>query len=146
MSLSLQGLPKIKRNSRIRVGRGIGSGKGKTSGRGVKGQKARTGHHSVKGFEGGQTPIYMRLPKRGFNNVLAQEVEVVTIKNILHFIDSKKLDSATEITKDHLEKVGLIRSKESKVKLIMSKGNPVDLKSKVKVLVDSYSEKAKSFS
>jgi large subunit ribosomal protein L15 len=144
MSLSLQGLPKIKRNSRIRVGRGIGSGKGKTSGRGVKGQKARTGHHSVKGFEGGQTPIYMRLPKRGFTNVLAQEIEVVTIKNIFSFIDSKKLDSDIEITKDHLEKAGLIKSKDSKVKLIMSKGNLSDLK--IRVLVDSYSEKAKSFS
>jgi len=73
MSLSLTTLPKIKRNSRIRVGRGIGSGKGKTSGRGVKGQKARTGHHSVKGFEGGQTPIYMRLPKKGFTNVLRKK-------------------------------------------------------------------------
>lgn len=144
MSLSLQGLPKIKRNSRIRVGRGIGSGKGKTSGRGVKGQKARTGHHSVKGFEGGQTPIYMRLPKRGFTNVLAQEIEVVTIKNIFSFIGSKKLDSDIEITKDHLEKAGLIKSKDSKVKLIMSKGNLSDLK--IRVLVDSYSEKAKSFS
>jgi large subunit ribosomal protein L15 len=144
MSLSLQGLPKIKRNSRIRVGRGIGSGKGKTSGRGVKGQKARTGHHSVKGFEGGQTPIYMRLPKRGFTNVLAQEIEIVTIKNIFSFIGSKKLDSDIEITKDHLEKAGLIKSKESKVKLIMSKGNLSDLK--IRVLVDSYSEKAKSFS
>ena len=66
MSLSLQELPKIKRNSRKRVGRGIGSSKGKTSGRGVKGQKARTGHSTVRGFEGGQTPIHMRLPKKGF--------------------------------------------------------------------------------
>jgi len=64
MSLSLKALPKIKRNSRIRVGRGIGSGKGKTSGRGVKGQKARTGHHSVKGFEGGQTPVHMFYAKK----------------------------------------------------------------------------------
>ena len=66
MSLFSYWVTKNKKNSRIRVGRGIGSGKGKTSGRGVKGQKARTGHHSVKGFEGGQTPIYIRLPKRGF--------------------------------------------------------------------------------
>ncbi len=146
MSLSLQGLPKIKRNSRIRVGRGIGSGKGKTSGRGVKGQKARTGHHSVKGFEGGQTPIYMRLPKRGFNNILAQEIEVINIKNILNFVESKKLDSATKITKEHLEKVGLIKSKNSKVKLIMGKEDHSSSSSNLKILVDSYSEKAKSFS
>ncbi len=142
MSLSLQALPKIKRNSRIRVGRGIGSGKGKTSGRGVKGQKARTGHHSVKGFEGGQTPIYMRLPKKGFKNVLAQEIEVVTLRNILTFVESKKLDSSVVITKEHLEKVGLIKNKNSKVKLIMSK---VEIEPNIKVSVDSYSEKAKSF-
>jgi len=144
MSLSLQGLPKIKRNSRIRVGRGIGSGKGKTSGRGVKGQKARTGHHSVRGFEGGQTPVYMRLPKRGFVNVLRKEIEVINIRDVLNFVESKKLDSSSAITKEHLEAVGLIRSKSSKVKLIMSRD--ISLASKIKVSVDAYSEKAKSFS
>ena len=144
MSLSLQGLPKIKRNSRIRVGRGIGSGKGKTSGRGVKGQKARTGHHSVRGFEGGQTPVYMRLPKRGFVNVLRKEIEVINIRDVLNFVESKKLDSSSAITKEHLEAVGLIRSKNSKVKLIMSRDS--SLAAKIKVSVDTYSEKAKSFS
>ena len=142
MSLSLKALPKIKRNSRIRVGRGIGSGKGKTSGRGVKGQKARTGHHSVKGFEGGQTPIYMRLPKKGFNNTLRKYVEVVNIFNILSFIEKKKLDISSVITKENLEKVGLIKCKDSVVKLIMSKKN---ISAKVKVAVDMYSEKAKAF-
>lgn len=144
MSLSLQALPKIKRNSRIRVGRGIGSGKGKTSGRGVKGQKARTGHHSVRGFEGGQTPVYMRLPKRGFVNVLRKEIEVINIRDVLNFVESKKLDSSSAITKEHLEAVGLIRSKNSKVKLIMSRDS--SLAAKIKVSVDTYSEKAKSFS
>jgi large subunit ribosomal protein L15 len=143
MSLSLQGLPKIKRNSRIRVGRGIGSGKGKTSGRGVKGQKARTGHHSVKGFEGGQTPIYMRLPKRGFVNTLRKKIEVVNIRDILNLVESKKLDSSATITKANLEEAGLIKSQKSTVKLIMSK-TPVS--SVVKVTVDAYSEKAKAFS
>ena len=143
MSLSLQGLPKIKRNSRIRVGRGIGSGKGKTSGRGVKGQKARTGHHSVKGFEGGQTPIYMRLPKRGFVNTLRKKIEVVNIRDILNLVESKKLDSSATITKTNLEEAGLIKSQKSTVKLIMSK-TPVS--SVVKVAVDAYSEKAKAFS
>lgn len=143
MSLSLQGLPKIKRNSRIRVGRGIGSGKGKTSGRGVKGQKARTGHHSVKGFEGGQTPIYMRLPKRGFINVLRKKIEVVNIRDILNLVESKKLDSSATITKANLEEAGLIKSQKSTVKLIMSK-TPVS--SAVKIAVDAYSEKAKAFS
>lgn len=144
MSLSLQGLPKIKRNSRIRVGRGIGSGKGKTSGRGVKGQKARTGHHSVKGFEGGQTPVHMRLPKRGFNNVLRQEVQAVNIRDILKFVESKKLDASTTITKDNLEQVGLIKCKNSKVKLIMSKDKSISVQ--LKIAVDAYSEKAKAFS
>jgi len=143
MSLSLTGLPKIKRNSRIRVGRGIGSGKGKTSGRGVKGQKARTGHHSVKGFEGGQTPIYMRLPKKGFTNVLRQEVEAVTINDILKMVEGKKLDASATITKENLESAGLIKCKTSKVKLIMGKK---EVSAKIKVSVDAYSEKAKAFS
>ena len=143
MSLSLTSLPKIKRNSRIRVGRGIGSGKGKTSGRGVKGQKARTGHHSVKGFEGGQTPIYMRLPKKGFVNVLRKEIQVVNIRDISNLIESKKLDASAAITKEALEKVGLIKSQKAKVKLIMSKK---EVSAKFKVAVDAYSEKAKAFS
>lgn len=143
MSLSLQGLPKIKRNSRIRVGRGIGSGKGKTSGRGVKGQKARTGHHSVKGFEGGQTPVHMRLPKRGFVNVLRKKIETVNIRDILNLIKNKKLDASATITKENLEQAGLIKCKNSKVKLIMGKS---EVLMKLKVVVDAYSEKAKAFS
>lgn len=142
MSLSLTGLPKIKRNSKIRVGRGIGSGKGKTSGRGVKGQKARTGHHSVKGFEGGQTPIYMRLPKRGFVNVLRKEIEVVNISDIISHV-AKKDSNVSSVDKAKLEEFGLIRSKESKVKLIM--GKDASVKASFKVHVDSYSAKAKAF-
>ena len=144
MTLSLTKLPKIKRNSRIRVGRGIGSGKGKTSGRGVKGQKARTGHHSVKGFEGGQTPVYMRLPKKGFTNVLRKEYEVVNLDKILSFVESKKLDSSSAINKEILESVGLIGDKNSKVKLIMGKLKSVS--TKIKVSVDAYSKEAKAFS
>jgi large subunit ribosomal protein L15 len=144
MSISLTDLPKIKRNERIRVGRGIGSGKGKTSGRGVKGQKARTGHHSVKGFEGGQTPIHMRLPKRGFKNVLRKEYETVNIRDVLKFVESKKLDAASTITKTHLFEAGLLRKKSSKVKLIMGKDNTVA--ATLKIAVDSYSAKAKAFS
>lgn len=143
MSLSLTSLPKIKRNSRIRVGRGIGSGKGKTSGRGVKGQKARTGHHSMKGFEGGQTPIYMRLPKKGFTNVLRKEIETINVTSIARLIESKKIDATKSITKEVLENAGLIKNQKSKVKLIMGKTTS-DLK--IKVAVDLYSEKAKVFS
>ena len=143
MSLSLQSLPKIKRNSKIRVGRGIGSSKGKTSGRGVKGQKARAGHHSVKGFEGGQTPVHMRLPKRGFVNNLRKEIEVINIRDLVNLIESKKLNLQSEITKEHLENLGLIRNKKSVVKLIMGKSK-IDLQ--FKVLVDKYSKNAKKFS
>jgi large subunit ribosomal protein L15 len=143
MSLSLQSLPKIKRNSKIRVGRGIGSSKGKTSGRGVKGQKARTGHHSVKGFEGGQTPVHMRLPKRGFVNNLRKEIETVNIRDLVNLIENKKIKSDSEINKEQLENLGLIRNKKSIVKLIMGKSK-VDLS--FKVLVDKYSKNAKKFS
>ncbi len=143
MSLSLENLPKIKRNSKIRVGRGIGSSKGKTSGRGVKGQKARTGHHSVKGFEGGQTPIHMRLPKRGFVNNLKKEIEVVNIRDVINFIESKKLEITAEINKEKLESIGLIKNKKSIVKLIMGK---TKIDSNFKVLVDKYSKNAKRFS
>lgn len=143
MSISLTNLAKIKRNSRIRVGRGIGSGKGKTSGRGVKGQKARTGHHSVKGFEGGQTPVHMRLPKRGFVNVLRKEYEAVNINDIINLVNKNKIDTSLAINKETLEKYGLIRDKNSKVKLLMGKDNSV--KASFKVVVDSYSTKAKMF-
>lgn len=140
MSISLNKLAKIKRNDRIRVGRGIGSGKGKTSGRGVKGQKARTGS-AIKGFEGGQTPIYMRLPKRGFVNVLRAEYETVTIQDVIKAAAKNKVEGT--VTKENLEAFGLIRSKDSKVKLIMGKDNSV--KAAVKVAVDTYSERAKAF-
>ena len=142
MSITLTELPKIKTQDRKRVGRGIGSGKGKTSGRGVKGQKSRTGHHSVKGFEGGQTPIFMRLPKKGFNNIARKEYQVVTIKNVADFVERKKLDGSKDITKEQLASVGLIKDKDAKTKLIMSKA---EIKAKLKVKVDAYSEKAKAF-
>lgn len=142
MSISLNSLAKIKRNDRIRVGRGIGSGKGKTSGRGVKGQKARTGHHSVKGFEGGQTPVHMRLPKRGFVNVLRKEYEAVTIADVI-FAVSKNEPNITVVTKEKLAEFGLVKNKDSKVKLIMGKDN--EPKVTFKIAVDSYSEKAKAF-
>lgn len=143
MSISLQGLPKIKRNSRIRVGRGIGSGKGKTSGRGVKGQKARTGHHSVKGFEGGQTPIYMRLPKKGFKNVLREEYETVNIRDIVNMVAKKKIADSGTVDKEKLAELNLIKDKNSKVKLIMGKENSVSLN--LKIAVDAYSKKAQAF-
>jgi large subunit ribosomal protein L15 len=142
MSLNLIELPKIKKQYRIKVGRGIGSGKGKTSGRGVKGQKARTGHHSVKGFEGGQTPVHMRLPKKGFVNYHRKEVESVSIYDIANLVNSKKINGNNEITKEILESFGLIKNKNSQVKLIMAREN---MEFKAKIKVDLYSKNAKIF-
>lgn len=142
MSLNLIELPKIKKQYRIIVGRGIGSSKGKTSGRGVKGQKARTGHHSVKGFEGGQTPVHMRLPKKGFVNFHRRKVEAVSIYDIANLVKSKKISENSEITKEVLENVGLINDKDSQVKLIMAR-DQIDFKAKI--IVDLYSKNAKIF-
>ena len=142
MSIVLNKLAKLKRNNGKRLGRGIGSGKGKTSGRGVKGQKARTGA-SIKGFEGGQTPIYMRLPKRGFVNFCKKEYETVNLRDILNLINKKIIDSSAVITKEKLEEVGLISKKESVVKLIMSKEKVSA--AEFKVAVDKYSKNAQIF-
>ncbi len=105
--------------NRMRVGRGIGSGKGKTSGRGVKGQKARTGV-SVKGFEGGQMPLHRRLPKRGFTNIFGRKLVEVTLGRLQSAIDSKKLDAKGAVDEDALIKAGIIRRKKDGVKLVNS--------------------------
>ena len=105
------------RKSRIRVGRGIGSGKGKTSGRGQKGQKARSGV-AIKGFEGGQMPLHMRLPKRGFNNPFAKDYAEVNIGMIQKFIDAGKLDAKATITEDALRAAGLVRDGKDGVRLL----------------------------
>ena len=87
----------VKTNfSKMRVGRGIGSGKGKTSGRGVKGQKSRSGV-AIKSFEGGQMPLYRRLPKRGFNPIRKMKVAKINLEQIQTFVDKKRIDSATQI-------------------------------------------------
>src|SRR4051812_31179584 len=93
------------RKGRMRVGRGIGSGKGKTAGRGQKGQKSRSGV-AVKGFEGGQMPLHMRLPKRGFNNIFAKDYAEVNLGMIQKFIDAGKLDAKTLIDHDVLRAAG----------------------------------------
>lgn len=104
------------RKSRIRKGRGIGSGKGKTCARGHKGQKSRSGV-AVKGFEGGQMPIYRRLPKRGFNNIGRVENQPVNIGQLQQAVDAKKLD-AKAIDAKALQAAGLIRDAEAPVKLL----------------------------
>jgi len=93
---------------RIRVGRGIGSGKGKTGGRGVKGQKARTGV-AIKGFEGGQMPLHRRLPKRGFNNIFARHYVEVSLGGIQKAIDAGRLDGKAAVDAAALKAAGLIR-------------------------------------
>ena len=143
MSLFLQKLPKIKQSSSTRVGRGIGSGKGKTSGRGVKGQKARTGHSSVKGFEGGQTPVHIRLPKRGFFSFSKKKYEIVNSDSIVDLFSNNKLILSSSLDKLDLEKLGLIKSKFSKVKLIMGKRST--LVDNLKVHVDYYSKNSKNY-
>ncbi|OYY64351.1 50S ribosomal protein L15 [Sphingomonas sp. 28-62-11] len=105
------------RKSRMRVGRGIGSGKGKTAGRGQKGQKSREGV-SIAGFEGGQMPLHMRLPKRGFNNIFAKDYAEVNLGAIQKMIDAGKL--ATDATVDHavLKAAGLARGGKDGVRLL----------------------------
>jgi large subunit ribosomal protein L15 len=105
------------RKGRMRVGRGIGSGKGKTSARGQKGQKSRSGV-AVKGFEGGQMPLHMRLPKRGFNNPFAKDYAEVNIGMVQKFIDAGKLDASATITEAALRAAGLVRDGKDGVRLL----------------------------
>ena len=102
---------------RIRVGRGIGSGKGKTGGRGVKGQKARSGV-SINGFEGGQMPIYRLLPKRGFNNIFASEYATVSLGRIQTAIDAGKLDANATVDAAALKAAGVIRRLKDGVRVL----------------------------
>ena len=105
------------RKSRVRVGRGIGSGKGKTGGRGQKGQKSRSGV-AVKGFEGGQMPLHMRLPKRGFNNIFAKDYAEVNIGIVQKAIEAKKLDAKGTIDHAALKAAGLARGGKDGVRLL----------------------------
>lgn len=122
--------------NRMRVGRGIGSGKGKTAGRGEKGQKSRSGV-SIKGFEGGQMPIYRRLPKRGFKNYFAKNFAVVNLDTIQKAVDAGKLN-ASEITVEGLMKSGIISKKLDGIRLL-ARGA---ITSAVTVSVNSASEAA----
>ena len=109
------------RKPRTRVGRGEGSGKGKTAGRGVKGQKSRSGV-SVLGFEGGQMPIYRRTPKRGFNNIFAKKFEIVNLGRLQKAIDNKKFDAKSVVSVETLSAAGLIRGNKNGVR-ILAKGD-----------------------
>jgi large subunit ribosomal protein L15 len=105
------------RKSRMRVGRGIGSGKGKTAGRGQKGQTSRSGV-SIFGFEGGQMPLHMRLPKRGFNNIFAKDFAEVNLGAIQKLVDAGKLDTSGTIDHDALKAAGVARGGKDGVRLL----------------------------
>ena len=108
----LNNLKKIK-HKKIRVGRGIGSGKGKTSGRGVKGQKSRSGV-VIKSFEGGQMPLYRRLPKRGFKTIRVKDTGALNLAQIQSFIELKKIKTSDKIDLAHLKKLKIIKKRYKK--------------------------------
>jgi large subunit ribosomal protein L15 len=127
------------RKKRMRVGRGIGSGKGKTSGRGGKGQTARSGVR-IKGFEGGQMPLHRRLPKRGFNNVFRVEYAEVNLDRIQQAIDAKQLDATAVINAESLVKAGVLKRALAGVRLL-GRGA---IKAKVNVEVHHASKSAQA--
>jgi large subunit ribosomal protein L15 len=127
------------RKSRMRVGRGIGSGKGKTAGRGQKGQTSRSGV-SINGFEGGQMPLHMRLPKRGFNNIFAKDYAEVNLGMIQKLVDAKKLDIKGVVDHVALQAAGVARGGKDGVRLL-AKGA---ITAKVKFLVAGVSASAKA--
>ena len=134
---SLNNTSKVK-NKKIRVGRGIGSGKGKTSGRGVKGQKSRSGV-AIKSFEGGQMPLYRRLPKRGFNPIKKAKIAILNLDKIQKLVVSKKLDLNSQINIETLKKAKIINRTSNKIKILGSG----DIKVKINLNIDFISKSAK---
>jgi len=127
------------RKSRIRVGRGIGSTKGKTGGRGVKGQTSRSGV-AIKGYEGGQMPIHMRLPKRGFKNLFRLDYNVINLDTLQAAVDGGKLDAKAKVDVETLVKAGILRRAKDGVRLL-ARG---ELKAKLALEVAGTSEAAKA--
>ena len=123
---------------KIRPGRGIGSGKGKTSGRGHKGQKSRSGV-AIKSFEGGQMPLYRRLPKRGFNPIRKLRIGTINLGNLQEFIDNKKIKNSDTINLDLLKKLKIINKNTDKIKILGSG----EIKEKISIHVDQISKSAK---
>ena len=123
--------------SKIRVGRGIGSGKGKTSGRGVKGQKSRSGV-AIKSFEGGQMPLYRRLPKRGFNPIKKENIAILNLDKIQSYIDKKNIKSNEIINSNLLKKLKLINKNSNKLKILGSG----EIKDKINIEADLASKSA----
>ena len=122
---------------KIRVGRGIGSGKGKTSGRGHKGQKSRSGV-AIKSFEGGQMPLYRRLPKRGFNSISKTSVAILNLNKIQSYIDKKTIKITDTLNTDTLKKLKLINKNSSKLKIL----GTGDIKDKINIEADLASKSA----
>ena len=123
--------------SKIRVGRGIGSGKGKTSGRGVKGQKSRSGV-AIKSFEGGQMPLYRRLPKRGFNPIKREKIAILNLDKIQSFIDKKTIDTSSILNTSLLKKLRLINKNSIKLKIL----GTGEIKNKINIEADLASKSA----
>ena len=134
---SLNTTSKVK-TKKIRVGRGIGSGKGKTSGRGVKGQKSRSGV-AIKSFEGGQMPLFRRLPKRGFNSINKNKVAILNLKKIQELIDKKVISETDILNLETLKKLKIIGNNFNKMKILGSG----ELKSKINISIDFISNSAK---
>ena len=134
-TLNTTGKVNIKK---IRVGRGIGSGKGKTCGRGVKGQKSRSGV-AIKSFEGGQMPLYRRLPKRGFNPITKFKIAKINLEKIQTFIDQKTINSKDTINSDLLKKLKIINKNSEKLKIL----GTGDIKEKINIEADLISKSAK---
>ena len=122
---------------KIRVGRGIGSGKGKTSGRGVKGQKSRSGV-AIKSFEGGQMPLYRRLPKRGFNPIGKKNIAILNLNKIQSYLDKKNIKSSDTLNSDLLKKLKLINKNSKKLKILGSG----EIKVKINIEADLASKSA----
>ena len=133
----LNGLTKLK-TKKIRVGRGIGSGKGKTSGRGVKGQKSRSGV-AIKSFEGGQMPLYRRLPKRGFNSFNKNKIGKLNLGDLQLLIESKRIKSSEKIDIKYLHSSKILKKKYEKIK-ILGQG---EIKDKLNLEVHYLSNSAK---
>tara|TARA_B100000214_G_scaffold355300_1_gene312946 strand:+ start:363 stop:818 length:456 start_codon:yes stop_codon:yes gene_type:complete len=136
MTTQLNNRKKINK-SKIRVGRGIGSGKGKTSGRGVKGQKSRSGV-AIKSFEGGQMPLYRRLPKRGFNSISSEKVAILNLEKIQSYIDKKTINSGELLNANLLKKLKIINKNSTKLKIL----GTGDIKDKVNIEANLASKSA----
>ena len=134
--IKLNNSPKLNK-PKIRVGRGIGSGKGKTSGRGVKGQKSRSGV-AIKSFEGGQMPLYRRLPKRGFNPIQKENIAILNLNKIQSFINKKTINTNDILNSSSLKRLKLINKNSKKLKILGSG----EIKDKINIEADLASKSA----